>query len=456
MAPEQPKDDPSTNQSLKQKTSYTSDGNHVQSNGSAQASNGQGKKRLRTKLIVAGIVLLVVALIGSAINATVAVCRKGQERFDDDNHPIRMMYDSALSSFTAAGKDKDMLDANWQLMMAEKARVDRDYVKAHACFERVRDLYHSCIPGSYTFATVLARIGHFEYQFNKYKEAESAFRDALTVFKQTDPNIHPFLTEEWLAYTLIEEHKRKESIELSQQIVAEAKEVDKSHMGNAFHVLSALQLLARAQMADKENANALETYKSLISIMDKQEDKTAPRGYAKIFADMADAENDNSKKLANYSRAISVDPQYARAYQWRAWTFGKMHNTQDELNDLNRAIELDPKDTWSYRRRATLFQDMHEPNKAIADLNRALELDPLDDEARARRGALFEQLKQNEKALEDLNKVIENQTKKGSDAMDSWAIKNALYYRAQIYDSTRKPDLARKDRKTAASISDAP
>lgn len=484
MDAKQPANDQNKKPSLQEDTSSPPKG--TQSQSSKRSNNSQGQIRPRTKLIVAGSIVLVLALIGTAINATVSVCRKGQEQIDDDNHPIRAMRDAVISSFTTAGQDKGLLKGLLELMIAETASAQGDYPKAHAYFEHVCNAYSSAFPDSYTYACILARVASFEYQFNKYKEAEGKFRDALKVFKKTDPNMHPFLTEEFLAYTMIEERKRKESLELSQQIFAEAKEVDKSHMGNAAHVLPALKLLAYAQISDKQKAEALATYTSIIALMDKQNDKPTPRSYAEIFVGMGDAQDDKDKKLASYNRAIAIDPRYARAYQYRAYLFEELHKSQDALSDLNRCIGLDSNDYWSYRERAEIFEGLHnysaelkdinrcielkpkqswnytsrayvfketrQLDKAISDLNEALRLEPSYDHARYRRGLLYKDLKHYEQAREDLSRVIRNQADRKSDSIDTWLAKHAYLERANIYDLMEKPELAKADRKLASQI----
>ncbi len=50
----------------------------------------------------------------------------------------------------------------------------------------------------------------------------------------------------------------------------------------------------------------------------------------------------------------------------------------EALADFNRAIELDPDSTWLMVRRGQTYQAMDRYEEALADFNRAIELDPDD------------------------------------------------------------------------------
>jgi tetratricopeptide (TPR) repeat protein len=57
------------------------------------------------------------------------------------------------------------------------------------------------------------------------------------------------------------------------------------------------------------------------------------------------------------------------------WT---MEPYDEALADFNRALELDPKDVWALAGRGKTYRKMGRYDEALADYDRALELDPKD------------------------------------------------------------------------------
>lgn len=78
--------------------------------------------------------------------------------------------------------------------------------------------------------------------------------------------------------------------------------------------------------------------------------------------------------IADYNRALELNPRYAPAYNNRA---SAKHDTGDldgAIADLNRALELDPRDAAAYSNRAAAKGKKGDLDGAIADLNLALNL----------------------------------------------------------------------------------
>jgi tetratricopeptide (TPR) repeat protein len=80
------------------------------------------------------------------------------------------------------------------------------------------------------------------------------------------------------------------------------------------------------------------------------------------------------KAIADYNKAIELDPQLAVAYYNR----GKDYEDQGELDkaiaDFTKAIELDPTDAVTYTNRGIAYRDQGELGKAEADFTKAKEL----------------------------------------------------------------------------------
>ncbi len=114
--------------------------------------------------------------------------------------------------------------------------------------------------------------------------------------------------------------------------------------------------------------------------------------------------------LANFDRAISIDPNLAIAYSYRGFIKAeKLQDNRGALADYNRAIQLDSKSAIAYRNRGQLKQEKLQDNRgALADYNRAIQLDPKSTNAYYNRGTLKqEKLQDNRGALADYNRAIQ-------------------------------------------------
>jgi tetratricopeptide (TPR) repeat protein len=84
--------------------------------------------------------------------------------------------------------------------------------------------------------------------------------------------------------------------------------------------------------------------------------------------------------LADFNRAIEVDPEDAWAIGSRGQTYRLMGRYDEALADLNRAIELDPDQDWVIAERGETYRLVERYDEALADLDRAIELYPGDDD----------------------------------------------------------------------------
>jgi tetratricopeptide (TPR) repeat protein len=78
--------------------------------------------------------------------------------------------------------------------------------------------------------------------------------------------------------------------------------------------------------------------------------------------------------LADFDRAIELDPKYTWAIARRGVTYRGMERYPEALADFDRAIELDPKDNWLHYNRALAHIGLKQPENAKADLTQALQL----------------------------------------------------------------------------------
>ncbi len=75
--------------------------------------------------------------------------------------------------------------------------------------------------------------------------------------------------------------------------------------------------------------------------------------------------------LADYTRAIELDPGLAWAIISRGQVYQAMDRYDEALADYNRAVDLDPSDAWAIISRGRAYQAMERYDEALADLNRA-------------------------------------------------------------------------------------
>lgn len=78
--------------------------------------------------------------------------------------------------------------------------------------------------------------------------------------------------------------------------------------------------------------------------------------------------------IANFEKAIQLDPAYADAYSGRGAAYRSQGQFDEALADFDLALELAPEDAQTCFERGLLYIDLGETEKAVADLNQALDL----------------------------------------------------------------------------------
>jgi tetratricopeptide (TPR) repeat protein len=80
--------------------------------------------------------------------------------------------------------------------------------------------------------------------------------------------------------------------------------------------------------------------------------------------------------IADYSKAIGLDPRDDTAYSGRALAESDKGDDDKAIADYTRVIELDPKDADAYFGRGVSENAKNYRDEAIADFTRVIELDP--------------------------------------------------------------------------------
>ena len=116
---------------------------------------------------------------------------------------------------------------------------------------------------------------------------------------------------------------------------------------------------------------------------------------------------DPDMALEYLNKAISLDSNYAVAYNNRGNTWAVKGNYDRAISDYNKAIELNPRDAKAYYNRGIAWYKKGNYDQAISDFNKAIELNPRYAEVYNNRGSTWYVKGNYDWAISDYNKAIE-------------------------------------------------
>jgi tetratricopeptide (TPR) repeat protein len=111
--------------------------------------------------------------------------------------------------------------------------------------------------------------------------------------------------------------------------------------------------------------------------------------------------------IADLDKAITINPEYAEAYNSRGLTYRALKDYQKAIADYDKAIALSPKLALAYTNRGIIYHVIKEYPKAIADFDKAIEINANHTYAYNSRGSTYAELKEHPKAIADYTKAIE-------------------------------------------------
>ncbi|MBC8358067.1 MAG: tetratricopeptide repeat protein, partial [Candidatus Aminicenantes bacterium] len=83
------------------------------------------------------------------------------------------------------------------------------------------------------------------------------------------------------------------------------------------------------------------------------------------------------KAIADYNKAIEIDPKYAKAYLYRGTAYDHKGLCDEAISDYTKAIEIDPKYVKAYSNRGIVYHNKGLYDEAISDYTKAIELEPM-------------------------------------------------------------------------------
>jgi tetratricopeptide (TPR) repeat protein len=129
---------------------------------------------------------------------------------------------------------------------------------------------------------------------------------------------------------------------------------------------------------------------------------------------------DHDRAIADYNRAIEIDPK-TKVYNSRGWAYYLKNDYDRAIGDASVAVSLDPKYRFAYHTRGEAYRAKGAYDRALSDFNQALALDPTHLASLASHGMTYEAMGEREKA-------IENYSRSHSLAATT---KDAKYYQAE-------------------------
>ncbi|MGB3655188.1 MAG: tetratricopeptide repeat protein, partial [Rivularia sp. (in: cyanobacteria)] len=147
--------------------------------------------------------------------------------------------------------------------------------------------------------------------------------------------------------------------------------------------------------------------------------------------------------LADYNKAIEINPNYFDAYFNRALVYSLQRQYELALTDYNQAIEINPEYASAYYYRGITYSFHNKYELALADYGKAIVINPNYANAYYNKGLIYHQfLNQLDLAIDNYSKAIQLKPK------------NHEYYnyRGLVYIDQKKWDLALADYNKAIEI----
>jgi tetratricopeptide (TPR) repeat protein len=135
---------------------------------------------------------------------------------------------------------------------------------------------------------------------------------------------------------------------------------------------------ATAHQKGREYDEAIKDYTVGLKVADKNKN-TTPAYLAQFYrgrGDSYDAVGDVANALADYDRAIRLEPDNADGWNERCWARARQGQLRDALTDCNQAIQLKPDYALALDSRGLVYLKMGDFDKSIGDYDAAIKAMP--------------------------------------------------------------------------------
>jgi tetratricopeptide (TPR) repeat protein len=140
---------------------------------------------------------------------------------------------------------------------------------------------------------------------------------------------------------------------------------------------------------------------------DPAADGIEPTELARAYALRGAAQKEDPERVADFTRAIELDPQKVEYLVLRARAHQAAQRPDECVADMDRAIAAEPENAGLHEMKALALLMQEKPEAALESFNRATELAPDSVAPYQYRGEVYSKLGKPEEAIEQLDKALE-------------------------------------------------
>lgn len=111
--------------------------------------------------------------------------------------------------------------------------------------------------------------------------------------------------------------------------------------------------------------------------------------------------------IRELTEAIKLEPNFAEAYAYRAWSYIGKNDFVLALSDANKSIQLNPSIPFGYNVRGNVYSNNRDFDRAIVEYTEAIKLDPQFSTAYSNRGMAYGHKRDYDHAIADLEAALE-------------------------------------------------
>ncbi|WP_026104002.1 tetratricopeptide repeat protein [Anabaena sp. PCC 7108] len=110
--------------------------------------------------------------------------------------------------------------------------------------------------------------------------------------------------------------------------------------------------------------------------------------------------------IGNYTKALELNPQVAKAYLRRGITRNELGNKPGAIEDYTQAIKINPNDALTYSVRGIAYFELGNNKSAVKDYTQAIKINPHDALTYSVRGLAYFKLGNSKSAIADYTQAI--------------------------------------------------